>query len=121
MKSSERLNITLNHKEPDRVPIYNTFTPEVAGELSKIYGVKGYELDQKIGHDCLLVELGIFNGFYLDFSKESYKCRWGVEWKRVSGKFSTYMEIDQPPIKDCQYRTCEPNDTKDCQYSYCKS
>lgn len=100
MTSKERVLLALNHKEPDRVPIYNTFTPEVARELSKIYGVKGYELDQKLGHDCLLVELGIFNGFYLDFSKESYKCRWGVEWKRVSGKFSTYLEIDQPPIKD---------------------
>lgn len=100
MTSRERVLIALSHKEPDRVPIFNTFTPEVSRKLSEIYGVEGYELDKKLGHDCMLVELGIFNGFYQDFSKEYYTCRWGVKWKRVSGKFSTYMEIDEPPIKD---------------------
>lgn len=100
MNSKERVAIALEHKEPDRVPIYNSFTPEVSAALSKIYGVDGYDLDLKLEHDCILVELGVFNGFYLDFSKQSYTCRWGIKWKRVSNKFCTYMEIDQPPLKD---------------------
>jgi len=99
MSSKQRVLTALNHIEPDRVPIFNSFTPEVLRELKKIYKLEGYELDKKLGHDCLLVELGIANGFYLDFSKPYYTCRWGIKWKRVSGKYSTYMEIDTPPLK----------------------
>jgi len=98
MNSKERVLTALQHEEPDRVPILNTFTPEVSKELSKIFNAEGMNLDLKLGHDCLLVELGVFNSFYMDFSKESYIDRWGIKWKRVKNPYGYYMEIDEPPI-----------------------
>lgn len=101
MNSKERVLTALEHKEPDKVPIFNTFTPEVNKELSKIFNTNNnFDLDLKLEHDCLLVELGIFNGFYMDFSKKSYIDRWGIKWKRIKNPYGYYMEIDKSPLKE---------------------
>ena len=100
MTGKNRILAAMRHEEPDRVPVFNTFTPEVADELIKLFDKQGFELDIELGHDCVLVELGVFNGFYLDFSKESYIDRWGIKWKRVRNNFGCYMEIDEPPLRE---------------------
>ncbi|MCL5985657.1 MAG: hypothetical protein M1371_03725 [Actinobacteria bacterium] len=123
MNSKERVLISLDHKEPDRVPIYNTFTPEVSGTLSNIYKEKAFELDIVLGHDCMLVELGIFNGFYMDFSKDSYIDRWGIRWRKISHQYGCYMEMDEPPIKQIEdvYDYRLPNIKEEPFYSELKT
>lgn len=99
MNSKERVLTSLMHKEPDRVPILNTFTPEVGRELSKIFGVEGLDLDLKLGHDCLVFSIGIVTSFSSDFTRDSFTDRWGITWKRVKNAYGYYMEIDESPLK----------------------
>jgi len=98
LNSRERVLTALRHEEPDRIPVYNSFTPEVREALSESYNIDKSEIDFYLCHDCFLVELGVFNGFYLDFTKEDYKDRWGIQWKRIKNNYGFYMEIDTPPL-----------------------
>ncbi len=109
MTSKERVLTALKHEEPDRVPIYNTFTPTVGIEIAKVFSSAdnrsqrsyGYELDTKL-HDCVFVELGVMIGFYFDLSKESYVDRWGIKWKKICNNFECYMEMNEPPLKEAK-------------------
>ena len=39
MNSKVRILMTLEHKKPDRVPVTNRFTPEIAEKLADILGI----------------------------------------------------------------------------------
>jgi uroporphyrinogen decarboxylase len=87
LNSRERVLIALRHEEPDRIPVYNSFTSEVKKTLSESYSIDECEIDFYLCHDCLLVDLGVFIGFYLYFIKEGYEDRWGIKWKRVRNNY----------------------------------
>ena len=63
MTSRERVLTAINHKEPDRPPVYVTLTPQVAQQLSEFFDLP-YEppvdslLSTRISHSKLLSFLG---------------------------------------------------------------
>jgi len=60
MTPKERVLISLEHKEPDRVPRTFTFTPEFRDTILNYYNLRSdqlHELDLIIGNDAKLVEM----------------------------------------------------------------
>lgn len=112
MKPKERLLTALDHKEPDRVPIQASFTPETSKRLDNYLNLKkddtktlhggGYELDRTLGIDILQTAVGVAANYYLDF--EEYTDNWGITWKRIyyntkNGRGS-YTEMIGHPLAD---------------------
>jgi len=63
MNSKERATLTLNHKEPDRPPVFATLTPQMAKKLSMSLQVPFEKpidslLSTRISHMDLLTTLG---------------------------------------------------------------
>ncbi|MCX6347133.1 MAG: hypothetical protein NTZ89_04250 [Actinobacteria bacterium] len=116
--SKERLQIALDHKEPDRVPYQATFVPEMDKLLRQKYaheieGIKGKttekyqgmtELDILFEHDMLLLTYGISTGYYRDTPDETYIDEWGITWKKVPYKTPNgtgcYTEIVKFPLAE---------------------
>ena len=139
LTSKERIQLIIDHKEPDRVPYQACFVPEVVNILRKKYkrslneldvgvpekyaGVT--ELDILFGHDMLLLTYGIYNSYYRETESETYIDEWGIKWKKIPYKTLNgnghYTEIDSFPLADDskidQYRPPDPND-EDMSYAH---
>jgi len=113
MTSKERVLTALNHKEPDRIPITASFTPEFGRRLREYlklqerpinpHGAEIHDLEEILGLDIIQYAVGIANSFYASDKKE-YVCEWGIKWKQVEyitrfGK-GYYTEIAEHPLKD---------------------
>jgi len=116
--SKERMQIAMDHKEPDRVPYQATFVPEMDKLLRQRYakeieGIKGKtvekyqgmtELDILFNHDMLLLTYGISTGYYRDTPEETYVDEWGIKWKKIPYKtingIGYYTEIVEFPLAD---------------------
>lgn len=116
--SKERLQITLDHKEPDRVPYQATFVPEMDKLLRQKYakeieGIKGKttekyqgmtELDILFEHDMLLLTYGISTGYYRNTQEDTYMDEWGITWRKIPYKtpngIGHYTEIIKFPLAD---------------------
>lgn len=118
MTSKERLQLAMDHKEPDRVPYMATFVPEVTQVLKEKYKnelanigrnielkYQGMtELDIFFEHDMLLLTYGMSTGYYRDTDTDSYVDEWGIRWKKIpydtiNGK-GYYTEIVEFPLAD---------------------
>jgi uroporphyrinogen decarboxylase len=116
MKPRERVEIALNHQEPDRCPLQVSFTPEFAARLrqdmaprgKRVYNPHGggntYELERALGEDMLLTSVGWANSYYM--ADEDYVDEWGVGWTvhPYQTPFGTghYTEITTHPLADPQ-------------------
>ncbi|MBM3700585.1 MAG: hypothetical protein FJW68_06730 [Actinobacteria bacterium] len=116
--SKERMQIAMEHKEPDRVPFQATFVPEVDKILREKYSkeianIKGKttekyqgmtELDILFGHDMLLLTYGLSTGYYRDTDSETYFDDWGIKWKKIpyitKNGTGYYTEIVGFPLAD---------------------
>lgn len=115
MNSRERVLQSINHKEPDRVPVAVTLTPQIAKFLSKRFhipcklkstGFSNYyntisfnEILTKLGNDVIIIGATAPNNFILrEFSDGSFIDEWGVRYKVVS----YYKEIVEHPLKDIE-------------------
>lgn len=62
MNQRERFLAAINHKEPDRVPVFADLTPQVAEKLGKVMGLPYEEVDSyvsnRISFTEILLELG---------------------------------------------------------------
>lgn len=138
LTSKERMQIAMDHKEPDRVPFQASFVPEVDQLLRKKYakqieGIKGKteekysgmsELDILFGHDMLLLTYGISSGYYRDTPSDTYMDEWGITWKKVPYKSRNgeghYTEIIGFPLADDSkidsYSPPDPDD-EDMEYA----
>ncbi|MCL4385743.1 MAG: hypothetical protein M1479_04390 [Actinobacteria bacterium] len=138
MTSKERMQIAMDHKEPDRVPYQATFVPEMDKLLRQKYakeieGIKGKttekyqgmtELDILFGHDMLLLTYGISTGYYRDTLDETYVDEWGIKWKKIPYKtpngIGYYTEIIEFPLAndDAINSYIPPNpDNEDMSYA----
>jgi uroporphyrinogen decarboxylase len=113
MMHRERVEITLNHKVADRLPMQISFSPEFARRLWADIGKHGasrhnphgsgntYELERMLGQDMLLTSVGWANSYYQHLNGE-YTDEWGVGWKanRYETKFGPgiYTEIVGHPL-----------------------
>lgn len=118
MTSKERMQMAMDHIEPDRVPYQATFVPEMDKLLREKYkddikNIKGKttekyqgmtELDILFGHDMLLLTYGISTGYYKDTPDEMYVDDWGITWKKIPYKtingIGYYTDIVKFPLAD---------------------
>ena len=127
MKPRERVQMALNHDEPDRCPMQISFTPEFADRLrtdmeiqgQKVHNPHGggntYELERALGQDMLLTSVGWANSYYLD--DKAYVDEWGVGWdvQAYETPYGTghYTEMVKHPLADDQaishYQPPDPN------------
>lgn len=90
MKHRERVQMALNHEQPDRCPLQVGFTPEFAARLRPALrladqqehnphgGGNVYELERALDQDMLLTSVGWANSYYQ--RERAYVDEWGVEW-----------------------------------------
>lgn len=114
MKHRERVEMALNHEQPDRCPLQVSFTPEFAERLRADMNIdetalhnphgggNSYALERALGEDMLLTSVGWANSYY--HSTEPYTDEWGVGWglqeyETPFGK-GWYTEITHHPLAD---------------------
>jgi uroporphyrinogen decarboxylase len=127
MKPRERVEIALNHEEPDRCPMQISFTPEFAARLRQDMELRGravhnphgagntYELERELGEDVLLTSVGWANSYYMD--DKPYVDEWGVGWTvhpyQTPFGLGHYTEITTHPLADddaiSRYHPPDPN------------
>jgi uroporphyrinogen decarboxylase len=108
MNSKERILSTINHEEPDKVPIDSWLAPEVAEVL-----IRGLSLDinkdpfalqKALGNDLLYYMVGFCDGFSSIFKEERkigenlYEDPWGIKWRKKSQKYGSYCEFAEHPL-----------------------
>ncbi|MBT3389167.1 MAG: hypothetical protein HN413_02025 [Chloroflexi bacterium] len=114
MKPRERVEMALNHEEPDRCPMQASFTPEFATRLRADMELQGkrvhnphgggntYELERALGEDMLLTSVGWANSYYMD--DKAYTDEWGIGWdvKAYETPFGVghYTEIVSHPLAE---------------------
>ena len=138
MKHRERIEIALNHREPDRCPMQVSFTPEFADRLrAELYtrdrrrseaglnlgrsghnphgGGNTYELERALGVDMLQTSVGWANSYYQDGA--AYVDEWGIGWRSMPYETpfgaGAYTEMISHPLAEdgaiSQYRSPDPN------------
>jgi uroporphyrinogen decarboxylase len=104
MTPRERVLTSLQHKEPDRVPLFYRDVPEVERRLLRDLGLKDREgLLQHFDIDFRWVGPEYVGPPLTDESTGRKRDIWGIEYKYV--KFSDesgYWEIVAPPLADCE-------------------
>lgn len=109
MNSKERILTTLEHKEPDRVPIDSWLAPEVAEVLIEAMDLDlsedPFALTKALGNDLLYSTVGFCDGFSSIFKEERkigdnlYKDPFGIKWRKKSQKYGSYCEFAEHPLK----------------------
>jgi uroporphyrinogen decarboxylase len=111
MTSRERVLMTIQHEEPDRVPLYVEYTPEAKQKVLTHLGREEKNppealLAGLLGHDLLSFQIGPVTGFYSNDEPEYYD-EWGIKWKWVQNPAgSRYTEIAVHPLAEIN----DPND-----------
>ncbi len=109
MTSRERVYRTLQHKEPDRIPLYVWYHPDVMCELGKELGASGRELELRLGNDILQtwVSINLYQSLPVP-EGTSFTDEFGITWRRLGGynmithnplasaSLDGYMEYDLP-------------------------
>lgn len=127
MKHRDRVQMALNHEEPDRCPFSVGFTPEFAARLRENLQVRGgsllssqsggysYDLERASGVDMLLTFVGWANSYYQE--GDTYTDEWGIGWRSVThqtrfGEGSYTEPVFHPLAEDDaieSYRPPDPN------------
>jgi uroporphyrinogen decarboxylase len=110
MNSKERVLATINHEEPDKVPIDAWMPPEVSNELIKFLNIDlskdRFALQKILGHDLLYAHVGMcdcFSSCYMENRKigeNLYEDVFGIKWRLKSHKNGSYCEFAEQPLKD---------------------
>lgn len=119
LTSKDRMLITLDHKEPDRVPLDCWLVPEIELLLRKRYKKELEEFDRTntwqdprinpnlwvlLGNDILIAKYGISSGYYRDSNSDFYLDEWRIKWKKTFYKTVNgdgyYTEISEFPLSD---------------------
>lgn len=118
MNSRERVWTALNHQEPDRVPFFASFVPEIEERMRAAEGITEPDMGVALGNDmvktCVGLELSFYGG-----EKPEYNCPWGIRWRWAKNESGEYTEIVGPPLKGDKDKlnTFEiPDPEEDSQY-----
>jgi len=95
MTSKERVYCTLQHKEPDRIPLYIWYHPDVMHELGKELNASGRELELKLGNDILQtwVSINLYQSLPVP-EGTTFTDEFGITWHRLGG----YNMITHNPL-----------------------
>jgi len=122
MKHRERVQIALQHCNPDRCPMNIGFTPEFRVRLRTYLEQHGYlmtsddsiyEIERAIDEDMLITYVGWALSYYQE--GESYVDEWGVHWKSVYhntryGRGHYTEMVEHPLADDSALETYQPPD-----------
>jgi len=111
MKHRERVHLALQHRTPDRCPMYAGFTPEFRARLRADLLRRGfpmtgddstYEIERALDEDMLLTFVGWALSYYQE--GDTYVDEWGIRWKSVYydtpyGR-GRYTEMIEHPLAD---------------------
>jgi len=97
MTSKERVKIALNFEQPDRVPVFATYVPEIEKILRESTGIKEPDLGAALGNDMIKDCVGLECSFYGQPEPE-YIDDWGITWHYVRNDFSVFTEITDHPL-----------------------
>jgi uroporphyrinogen decarboxylase len=110
MTSKERVQMAINHEEPDKVPLDSWMAPEVADELVRILNVDTgsdpFVLGKRLGNDFFYRAVGFCEGFstIYDESKKIgdnlYKDEFGIKWSFKRQSHGGYCEMVEHPLAD---------------------
>ena len=107
MTSKERVLTAINHEAPDRVPVTNRFTPEIATQLADIVGVSpedSFDLEVALGHDMLCTkEIGISNTYKIECNEKNvdeYVDEFGIVKNLLQYPGGSYLEMVRHPLED---------------------
>jgi len=110
MNSKERILTTINHQEPDKVPLDSWMAPEVAEVI-----IDGLNIDisndplalsKALGNDLLYSLLGFCDGFSSIFKEERkigenlYQDDFKIKWRKKSFKHGSYCEFVEHPLAE---------------------
>ena len=138
MNSKERVLMSLHHLEPDRIPKYIFYTPEIFKKISKILKIdidkNPYLFDIELGNDLLMTYRGISNipgvlhSEVIESSNSAcnnifFKDKWGIGYKRVSygsgENRGSYTEMEYHPLSNIKdyddYKFPDPLKNEDYQ------
>jgi uroporphyrinogen decarboxylase len=127
MKHRERVQMALNHEQPDRCPLQVGFTPEFAARLRPELcvldrrehnphgGGNAYELELALDQDMLLTSVGWANSYYQ--ADHDYVDEWGIAWSNVAYETQFgrghYTEMTGHPLANdeaiASYRPPDPH------------
>ena len=97
MTPKKRVLDSLRHIKPDRIPIFNTFTPQVEDQLCRYFQCSTDDLDGIIGNDVKRVTFNPPSEFNsIIFPDGSFTDEWGIVYKRVG----YYDEMVSYPLAD---------------------
>lgn len=97
MTSKERVLCALRKIKPDRVPIYNSFTPQIVEGLCRHFHCLPDELDEVIGNDVKRISFSPPRSFHATILTDgSFTDEWGIVYKRVG----YYDEMIAHPLSD---------------------
>jgi uroporphyrinogen decarboxylase len=97
------------------VPVFNSFTPELAERLRKEMDVpQEKDLGLHLGNDMVVGGAGMEKSFYRSDEPE-YVCPWGITWRNVRNATGRYTEIARFPLagdedKLARWETPDPLD-----------
>ena len=105
MTSRERVLTALDHRTPDRIPVYADFTPEAGESMARRLSVDRGEpvtpadIPAVLGLDMVVAGHGVGMSYYAH-SEEEYTCEWGIGWRWVDVAGGRYTEIVGHPLAD---------------------
>ncbi len=112
MNSKERVFKTLSHQEPDNVPLYIWYHPDVFKSLEKEFNLKGRELEVYLGNDILQtwVSINYYQSVVVD-EDTIFTDEYGIKWHRKGGyNMVIYNPINSWDIKDLgDYKFPDPD------------
>jgi uroporphyrinogen decarboxylase len=110
MNSRDRILTTLNHEEPDKVPIDSWMAPEVAEVLIDGLNIDiskdPFALSKTLDNDILYSTIGFCDGFSSIFKEERkiadnlYQDDFKIKWRKKSFKYGSYCEFAEHPLAD---------------------
>ena len=114
MTSKERVRTAVNHQEPDRVPMFATYTPEAAANLRNRSGSTEPDIGVTLGNDIVKDCVGLEMSYYMN-DEPTYVCPFGITWKNVYNHTGHYTEIVGFPLagdedKLAHYQIPDPTD-----------
>ena len=111
MNSKERILTTINHEEPDRVPLDAWLAPGLTDNLKQLFGLTAadgdWALPKRLGHDLLKSSMaGVCDGFSSTDHEERrigdnlYQDKFGIQWRLKKHDYVSYCEFARHPLAD---------------------
>ena len=89
MNSKERVGASLNFEQPDRIPVFASYVPEIETALREEEAIDECDLGVALGNDMVKSCAGLEMSFYAKDEPE-YTDDWGIGWKYVKNDFAVF-------------------------------